>query len=161
MRKARVVHDKRAVSVLKRALRTRVAAVHQFTIPSSLELYDTCTQKRKTERLNSRKLKTRKPDMLRSVRKQCGESVESVLKKKRKAKVGRKRRQRALHRADTRSCVSVYRPFLSSSLHDSCPSLRDTDSRPMMMSMHFSSWLLATSPARWMPPGRPRACPPE
>ena len=38
----------------------------------------------------NRKLKSKKnPDMLRSIGKQSGESVESVLKKKRKATLGR------------------------------------------------------------------------
>jgi len=36
-----------------------------------------------------KKLKGKKTDMLRSIGKQSGESVESVLKKKRKATVGR------------------------------------------------------------------------
>jgi len=38
---------------------------------------------------NGKKLKNKKSDMLRSVGKKSGESVESVLKKKRKAMVGR------------------------------------------------------------------------
>jgi len=38
---------------------------------------------------NRKKLKSKKTDMLRSNSKQSGESVESVLKKKRKATVGR------------------------------------------------------------------------
>jgi len=38
---------------------------------------------------NKEKLKSKKTDMLRSISKQSGESVESVLKKKRKATVGR------------------------------------------------------------------------
>jgi len=43
------------------------------------------TKKWKTEK----KLKSNKTDMLRSIGKQSGESVESVLEKKRKAAVGR------------------------------------------------------------------------
>ena len=43
------------------------------------------TKKWKTEK----KLKSNKTDMLRSIGKQSGESVESVLEKKRKATVGR------------------------------------------------------------------------
>ena len=39
--------------------------------------------------MEKEKLKIKKTDMLRSVGKQSGESVESVLEKKRKAMVGR------------------------------------------------------------------------
>jgi len=42
-----------------------------------------------TEKWKTEKLKSKKTDMLRSISKQSAESVESVLKKKRKAAVGR------------------------------------------------------------------------
>jgi len=43
----------------------------------------------RTKKWKTEKLESRKTDMLRSSGKQSGESVESVLKKKRKAAVGR------------------------------------------------------------------------
>jgi len=42
-----------------------------------------------TKKWKTEKLKSEKTDMLRSIGKQTGESAESVLKKKRKATVGR------------------------------------------------------------------------
>jgi len=42
-----------------------------------------------TKKWRTEKLKTERTDMLRSIGKQSGESVESVRKKKRKATVGR------------------------------------------------------------------------
>ena len=55
------------------------ADTRQLNLPHGTKL-----KKRKRE-----KLKSQKPDMLRSIGKQSGESVESVLTKKRKVAVGR------------------------------------------------------------------------
>ena len=46
-------------------------------------------QNQKLKKWKTEKLKSKKTDMLRSIGKQSGESVESVLKKKRKVTVGR------------------------------------------------------------------------
>jgi len=43
----------------------------------------------KTKKSGTEKLKSKKTDMLRSIGKQSGETVESVLKKKKKATAGR------------------------------------------------------------------------
>jgi len=43
----------------------------------------------KLKKWKREKLKSQKPDMLRSIGKQSGESMKSVLKKKRKVAVGR------------------------------------------------------------------------
>jgi len=53
---------------------------------------ETTTKKWRTEKLKTKKLK--KTDMLRSIGEQSGESVESLLKKKKKATMGRICRKR-------------------------------------------------------------------
>jgi len=60
-----------------------LTCAQKLTRDSLIYRTETTTKKCKTEKLKSKKM-----DMLRSIGKQSGESVESVPKKKRKATVG-------------------------------------------------------------------------